>query len=142
MSFVERLVLDTSTVVSAMLRPQSLPRQAFLHAFARYEVCVSSATLAEFEKVLMRPKFDRYLEQKERLAFYELYRTHARLRPLTEIEERALGKVCRDKNDQKFLALALSCGANTLISSDADLLILQPWRSISILSPSDFLASF
>ena len=142
MSFVERLVLDTSTVVSAMLRPQSLPRQAFLHAFARYEVCVSSSILGEFEKVLMRPKFDRYLEQKERLVFYDLYRKHARLWPLTEIEERASGKACRDKNDQKFLALALSYGANTLISSDADLLILHPWRSISILSPSDFLASF
>jgi len=141
MSLVERLVLDTSTVVSAMLRPASLPRQVFLHAFARYEVCVSASTLAEFEKVLTRPKFNRYLDQKERLAFYNLYRKHARLWPITESEELAFGKVCRDKNDQKFLILAASCGAKTLISSDADLLVMQPWGEISILSPSDFLGA-
>jgi predicted nucleic acid-binding protein len=42
------------------LRPNSVPRQAFLAAVRLYELCVSQATLAELQEVMRRPKFDRY----------------------------------------------------------------------------------
>lgn len=35
--------------------------------------------------------------------------------------------------------LALAAGAHTIVSSDADLLVLDPWRGIRILRPAEFL---
>jgi uncharacterized protein len=39
-----------------------------------------------------------------------------------------------------YLALAAAGGAAVLISSDTDLLMLDPWRGIRILRPAEFLA--
>jgi predicted nucleic acid-binding protein len=47
---------------------------------------------------------------------------------------------CRDAKDDKYLELALAAGADMIVSSDEDLLVLHPWRGIPILSPADFLA--
>ena len=41
----------------------------------------------------------------------------------------------------KFLALALDFQAVTLVSSDADLLVLHPWHEIPILTPAVFLTT-
>ena len=49
---------------------------------------------------------------------------------------------CRDPKDNKYLELALEAGADTIVSSDGDLLVLHPWRGIDIVSPSDFVAAF
>lgn len=46
---------------------------------------------------------------------------------------------CRDPKDDKYLELALSTGAETIVSSDSDLLVLDPWRNIRILSPGEYL---
>lgn len=140
MSQIKRVVLDTSTLVSAALRMESAPNRAMSKALRDYEVCASPATLAELEQVLMREKFDRYLDQETRRAFLAMYRSHTHLFPVFEREEMALQQLCRDSRDNKFLALALSCKVEVLISSDNDLLILNPWYGIPVLSPVEFLA--
>lgn len=139
MSFVKRVVFDTSTLVSAVLRPTSIPRQAFLKAIAQAEVCVSEPTLAELGTVLSRDKFDRYLDHEVRMQFVELYRRHARLFPVSDSDETTLQEPCRDPRDNKFLALALACSADVVVSSDDDLLALNPDRQIPIVLPGDFL---
>ena len=48
--------------------------------------------------------------------------------------------VCRDPKDDKFLELAVSGQASHIISGDADLLVLHPFREVSILTPQAFLA--
>ena len=50
--------------------------------------------------------------------------------------------VCRDPKDNKFLELAVAGNADCLITGDKDLLILNPFRGIKIISPSDFLIQF
>src|SRR5262245_33190139 len=134
MNFVKRAVLDTSTLVSAALRPGSNPSRVFLVALDRYEVCVSRETLQELSEVLLRPNFDRYLERRERQAFVEIYRSHS---TLFEIVERV--SECSDPRDNKFLELAVSCSASVIISSDNDLLVMHPFRGISIVGPARFL---
>lgn len=139
MNFVKRVVFDTSTLISGILRPSSIPRQAFLKAIAQAELCASPSTLAELESVLARDKFDRYLDLSIRLEFFQLYRRHVRLFPVSEAEENALPQSCRDPRDNKFLALALTCTAEVLISSDEDLLTLNPYQRILIISPREYL---
>ena len=140
MSMLRRVVVDTSTLVSAALRIGSVPHQALLKALGACELCVSSATLNELEQVLRRDKFDRYLDAQTRLSFVALIRQHAHLFDVQEADELSVQPACRDPKDNKFLALALVCEADAIISSDNDLLVLNPWRSIPILTPAGFVS--
>ena len=63
MSRVRRVILDTSTLVSAALRLGSVPDQALVKALRTCEVCASLETLNELAQVLDRKKFDRYLDR-------------------------------------------------------------------------------
>ncbi len=44
----------------------------------------------------------------------------------------------RDQNDVKILATAIVSQSRILITGDLDLLVLNPFESIEILTPSDF----
>lgn len=46
----------------------------------------------------------------------------------------------RDATDDKILALVQVCQADALVSSDDDLLVLNPWRGAPVLRPAEFLA--
>ena len=133
MNLIRRVVLDTSTLVSAALRVNSIPSQALQRALREYELCASAATLQELEAVLSRPKFDCYLACAEREQFVELIRTYS---VLWEVRDEV--QDCRDPQDNKFLSLALACEADRLVSSDDDLLVLNPYRGIPILRPKAF----
>lgn len=135
----QRIVIDTSTLIGAILRPGSVPRQAFLAAVGVYDLCVSHATLNELRKVLQRPKFDRYAPLQARLDFCALVVERSRLWNVDEKSDATANGACRDAKDAKFLALALDCQAVALISSDADLLVLHPWHGVSILTPAAFI---
>ena len=47
---------------------------------------------------------------------------------------------CRDAKDNKYLELALAAAADVIVSGDADLLVLHPWRGVRILRPAAYLA--
>jgi predicted nucleic acid-binding protein len=47
---------------------------------------------------------------------------------------------CRDAADNKYLELAIAAEARAIVSSDQDLLVLHPWRGVSILPPAEYLA--
>jgi putative PIN family toxin of toxin-antitoxin system len=137
MTRIRRVVLDTSTLVSAALRIGSVPHQALLQALASCDVCASIETLAELERVLGRKKFDRYLDRESRLSFVALMRRHAHLFAVQNAD--TVQPPCRDPKDAKFLALLLAAEADALISPNEDLLALHPWRGIAILTPAQFL---
>jgi len=140
MKFAKRIVLDTSTLVGAVLRQNSIPRQVLIKALSEGELCASPATIAELEKVIARDKFDSYLDPKTRLDFVATYRDQVRLYQVSEDDEAALGIPCRDPRDNKFLALALACSADVIVSSDDDLLTLNPYGDILVLTPKAYLA--
>ena len=139
MSQRPRVVIDTSTLVGAVLRPDSVPRQAFLLAADRFDLCISVATLDELREVLHRSKFDRYSPLTERLAFLDLVAQQSLVWQVDSPSEVAANNACRDCKDAKFLALTLSCDAAALVSSDADLLVLHPWHAIPIQTAAAFL---
>lgn len=45
---------------------------------------------------------------------------------------------CRDPKDDKFLELAVNGHADLIVSGDADLLALNPFRGIPIVTPAAF----
>ncbi|MBJ6610284.1 MAG: putative toxin-antitoxin system toxin component, PIN family [Candidatus Thiothrix moscowensis] len=45
---------------------------------------------------------------------------------------------CRDPKDIKFLKLAVAVGADSLVSSDSDLLDLSPFQGVQVMNPAKF----
>jgi uncharacterized protein len=138
-SRLERVVLDTSTLVSAALRLGSVPYQALNVALSESDVCACAPTLAELDSVLLRSKFDRYLPVEIRTAFAALIRKRCSLFEVSAEDIANVSPPCRDPKDNVFLALCLACEADVLISSDADLLVLHPWHGLNIMTPAEFL---
>lgn len=142
MSRPRRVILDTSTLVSSVLGIGSVPERAVLRAFESCKVCACAETLEELEIVLARKKFDRYLDEERRRAFVARIRRNSHIQALQHVAGQVFDPPCRDKNDEKFLALALAASADTIVSGDRNLLELNPWRGIAILTPAEFLAQF
>ena len=120
---------------SAVLLPRSVPRQAFDLAAAQGSLLVSNQTAAELDEVLRRPKFDKYVSESQRLEFLT-----ALLRQAEVIEVLDVIMECRDPKDNKFLELALSGKGSHIVTGDADLLVLHPFRGIPVVSPQSYLA--
>jgi hypothetical protein len=130
-----RVVFDASTVVGATLKADGIPRQALLAARERPTILLSNAVYAEIGEVLARPKFARVLTEERRPEILELLAAAAIwIDPSERIED------CRDDKDNKYLELASAGGAEVIVTSDDDLLVLDPWRSTRILRARDFLA--
>ncbi len=131
------VVLDASTLVSASLKADSIPEQALLRAVSEpNRLLLSREIEAEYQEVLFRPKFDRYVSVERRQRILDIVIVAAE-----RIEFPAAVRECRDPKDDKYLALAVAGRANVIVSSDVhDLLSMHPWRGISILSPAQFVA--
>ncbi|MDO5289170.1 MAG: putative toxin-antitoxin system toxin component, PIN family [Pseudomonadota bacterium] len=127
------LVLDTSTLIGALLKPQSLPAQALHWAWQVGQPIASRDTLHELDQVLARPFLDRYRTLQERQTFAALYRAMCR-----EVTVSRPVQQCRDPRDDKFLALAAAGAARVLITSDQDLLVLHRFENTLILTPRAF----
>jgi putative PIN family toxin of toxin-antitoxin system len=135
-------VFDNSTLVGAAIRPDSIPDQALQRAILFHRVYASAETLVELEHVLNRTKLARYVSADARRLFLGKFRRDARQCPLPSPLLESVRGVCRDRNDDKFLALCLAARADVLVSSDLDLWVLHPWREIPIVTPAQFLAQF
>lgn len=95
---------------------------------------LSQGTFKEIDEVLAREKFGDSLTLDERAAFIEALVDRCQFAEPTE-EIRA----CRDPDDDKFLVLAVRADAACIVSGDADLQVLPPFRGIPILAPADFM---
>jgi putative PIN family toxin of toxin-antitoxin system len=127
-------VLDTNILISAVLSKTSKARQALDKAQNIGKVLMSSPVLLEIEEVLFRPKFDKYVTQIERRFFLSNF-----LKTVEFVEIRENIEVCRDPKDDKILDLALSGEAKYIITGDQDLLILNIFQGIKIITIEQFL---
>lgn len=134
MSFARWVILDTGILVSAAIRPDSIPALALEKSLLDFDVCVSQATLTELEEVLGRSRFDRYAPKAQREAFLQGFREQA-----TMVDVPIIVTDCPHPKDNMFLALAETAIAELIISSDPHLTNMHPWRGIPILPPAAFL---
>lgn len=134
MSFARWVILDTGILVSAAIRPDSIPALALEKSLLDFDVCVSQETLAELERVLGRSKFDHYAPKAQREIFLSGFREQA-----TMVNVSIIVTDCPDPKDNMFLALAETAMAELIISSDPHLTNMHPWRGIPILPPAAFL---
>ena len=133
----KRFVIDTNTLVSAFLFPSSIPGQVFEFIFSHHCALMSMAVVAELADVLRREKFDRYVSRRRR---EELIANT--IRGSEFVDNLSTITVCRDATDNKFLELAVDGKAEAIVTGDVDLLLLNPFQGIPILTPRDFLLQF
>ena len=109
-----KVVIDTNVLVSAALRDRGPERVIlFLAEHPELEWVVSDEIMEEYVEVLARPKFalpDPLLRRWLRVL--------ESLTTRVEVDERL--EFPRDRKDAKFLACALSAGADFLVTGDRD----------------------
>ena len=127
-----RIVVDTNVFVSAALKESSWPGLIVRWVDRYGGLLKSKDTEAEVIEVLQRPRFTPLIP-----SFFldNLWRMLA-VAELVVITERVTQ--CRDAKDNKFLELALNGRADVIVSGDADLLTLNPFRGIPIVDPASF----
>jgi putative PIN family toxin of toxin-antitoxin system len=131
----ERVVFDSNVLISRALLPTSIPARAVRKAVDNATILVSEAILDELTEVLSRPKFDRYVTIAERQEFLKSLGRIAEMIPITYTV-----RACRDPRDDKILELAVNGGATVVVTGDKDLLPLNPFRDIPIVTPAEYLA--
>ena len=129
-----RFAFDTNVIVSALLFNDSVPGQAFIRALNHGMILVSGALVGELSRVLGRDRFDRYVTREERDEFLESLIRESNLIEITEAVQ-----VCRDPKDDQVLELAVNGNATYILTGDADLLVLNPFRGVEIVTPAEFL---
>lgn len=133
-----RLVLDTNLALSGLLWGGVPGRLIDAAEQGRVELASSTALLAELQGVLMRPKFARQLIQRS-LSVADLFDGYAAL--VVHVTPAALPRpVCRDPDDDAVLACALGARADLVVSGDRDLLVLERFEGIAIVTVAQALA--
>jgi uncharacterized protein len=90
--------------------------------------------IEEVETRLARPKFAKYVDEARRRDLVTDLRLTAILVELT-----GTLKACRDSDGDKLLETAIVGRANCLVTGDKDLLVMDPFHGIAILTPARFL---
>jgi putative PIN family toxin of toxin-antitoxin system len=132
-----RIVIDTNTLISAVIIPKSVPAQALKKALEHYVVCISEETEQELVEVISRPKFDKYFVNNtyNRESFLRVF-----LACCIKVTPRLQVQDCRDPKDDKFLSVALEAKAVMLVTGDKkDLLSMNPYKDVAIISARAFL---
>lgn len=128
-----RIVLDTNVFVSGIFWKGSPAKILSKWREGRLTLCVTPSILEEYTGVGDR------LSQKypgvDITYFTRLVAVESEVFPDIKLPR----PVSRDSDDNKFIAAAVSSGANAVVSGDQDLLVLKNYHSIPILDPRSFL---
>jgi len=127
-----RVVVDTNIFVSAALKDKSLPALAVHLASEQAVLLKSVSTEKQLLEVLARP----YLASLVAPATREWFQKIMAAAELVPIIERITA--CRDPTDDKFLELAVNGRADLILTGDNDLLVLNPFRGIPIVTAAAF----
>lgn len=132
-----RVVLDTNCVVSALIFSRG--RMSWLREgwqCGRFTALINRETTTELMRVLHYPKFK--LDRRARDALLADFVPHAET---ITIEAASVSlPLIRDKDDTKFLQLALNAGADALVSGDGDIQAVKAEFGVPILTVLEFAA--
>lgn len=126
-----RAVLDSNVYISALLFGRNPRIVIELAQVGAFETFTSAQIVDEIEEVLRR-KFG-WSQSRIRAAAKRTWRAAAEMDP-----EQALTD-CPDPDDNRVLECAVAGVAHFIVTGDRDLLQLQPYRGVSIMTPRVFL---
>lgn len=131
-----KVVLDTNVVISALFFG-GIPK-AIIHAAhaKQIELVASRQVLTEYREVAKRLA-DAYpsISYRRALAIIESLTTIVRPATLS-------GTICRDRDDDAIIACALGGKAKIICSGDDDLLTINGYHGLEILTPAKFSSTY
>ena len=132
-----RVIVDTNVFVSGWLWG-GIPARLF--RFARNSqliICASEAILAELQNTFSKQK----LQVKLQSLGFTVDSLMSATRVLVEVYLIADINVpdLRDRNDNMILATAIAADADAIVTGDLDLLVLQEYQGIVIVTARDFI---
>jgi putative PIN family toxin of toxin-antitoxin system len=133
-----RVVIDANVFVSAVLTTRGNAAQ-ILDAWRtkQFELVVSSVILEELARVLQYPRIaKRHGLSEERIQEFLDELAHLALQTPGEL---TLDVIKGDPSDNRYLECAVEGAADVIVSGDQDLLDLEGYQGIHILTPRAFL---
>lgn len=127
-----KIVVDTNIWISFIIG-RSLDFLVKAIQTKNIEVFFSQELYDELFTVLTRPKFKSVISEVKIAEIHEIIKNR-----VTVINPEFAINDCRDPKDNFLLELAVSAGAEYLITGDNDLLVLNPYRNINIIKAKDF----
>ena len=115
-----RVVVDPGVFISALIGRRGSAPDIVIRAIVddRIEAVASLLLLAELKRVLRRPKFTRYFDERTAREFVERVRRHA-----TVVADPAQRPAeTRDRGDDCIVALARDQAVDAIVSGDRDLI--------------------
>jgi putative toxin-antitoxin system toxin component, PIN family len=125
-----RVVLDTNVLVAAFLSHGSC-HDLLEHCFRNHEIVTTAELLTEFESVMSRKLGFKKADVREALRVVRWMISRVEPEPLPSA-------ICRDPDDDRVLAAAVGGAARCIVTGDKDLLEIEEYRGIVILSPDRF----
>jgi uncharacterized protein len=132
-----RIILDTNVLVSAFVFKSEPANNVVRHTLKEHTLLFSESSIKELKSTLLKFKYVGVTESPTITNFIiNLVRIGEHIEPKLKISD------CRDPKDNKFLELAVAGNADCIVTGDKDLLVLDPFRNIRIITPKDFLSQF
>ncbi|MBP5559332.1 MAG: putative toxin-antitoxin system toxin component, PIN family [Bacteroidales bacterium] len=130
-----RIVIDTNIIASALFfggKPYQLLRYVME---SRVDVVASKEIVDEYEEIVLRLQ-RKYPAINSRIPLQDIISKFEIIRVNSEIH------ISRDPADDKFISCALDGKCLYIVSGDSDLLEIESYEGIEILTVSDFLNRF
>jgi putative PIN family toxin of toxin-antitoxin system len=127
-----RVVFDTNIFISALLIPGSLPEKAILKIVEEKDSPLISTDIIKQVLSVLSSKFGRDREGLSHVAV-----TLSELAELVKPARRV--KILKDEPDNRILECAIYGGADLLVTGDKEILQLQEYKGVKIISPKEYL---
>jgi len=130
-----RVVIDSNVWISAALSQDGTPAGLVRWVLAYGVAVFSTATFAELETRMWKPKFDRYLSTQLRRRL--LHDINASAYWVEVSPDIAAKTYFRDTDDDKFIHTALAAQSPWLVTGDRDLLDVPAIPGLRILTAAE-----
>ena len=126
-----RIVVDTNVLISGLFFG-GFPRRILTSIINKQlTACATTEIINEYEEIV-EEMIDRKQGHLNRTILAPLIQTMEIIEPVSHIE------VCRDPDDDKFLECARDSHALYVVSGDKDLLVIEKYENIQIVTAKDF----
>ena len=126
-----RIVVDTNVLISGIFFG-GFPRRILTSIINKQlTACATTEIINEYEEIV-EEMIDRKQGHLNRTILAPLIQTMEIIEPVSHIE------VCRDPDDDKFLECARDSHALYVVSGDKDLLVIEKYENIQIVTAKDF----
>jgi putative PIN family toxin of toxin-antitoxin system len=132
---MQRIVIDTNVFVSALIQrgyPNLIVNELVIDG--KIDLCISDEILQEYYLVFKRRKFEKYPDfvNKAELLISDIESKSTKFLPSKKLT------IISDKDDNKFLELALECKADFLITGNTNDFTIKKYKRTKIVTPKEY----